>query len=229
MQFLSVFWFCLIFLISCNDYYNQQQTAPHIVDISSPKLQFFSDGPWYTWAAYSSTTNTAEVDHDADLATAVINQKQNKKKHWDESLEYLADYCKTNGPFDGVYGFSQGVAIITNFSLPTIWKDRFHLKACPWKFAILACGGGSSNVITTTPDDESNGIHNTANIIAIPSFHIFGSKDPIKDDSHKLEQYWDSNSKTVYTHEKGHEIDMLLLHREKQVALLLTEFFDRVT
>lgn len=129
-------------------------------------------------------------------------------------MEYLAKYCQENGPFDGVYGFSLGVSIITALSHPSIWRDRLKLKCCPWKFAILACGGGSKMLGNLSSDIT----------IDLPSFHIFGAKDNLLKDSQALAMYWISSKKGNYTHERGHAIDMDLCRREKDLACLLNDF-----
>lgn len=124
-------------------------------------------------------------------------------------------FLKDNGPFDGVYGFSQGVAVITSFSHPSIWQDRFGMDSCPWKFALLACGGGASE--NSRPNSP----------ICIPSLHMFGAVDPYKSASLELEKCWSNDEKLTYTHQKGHEIDLLILNREKELHRLLTDFLDK--
>jgi hypothetical protein len=172
--------------------------APHIASTCYPGLDQFVEGPFYTWADDSS--------------------RGDESCCWDQSLDYLAKFLKENGPFDGVYGFSQGVAMITNFSHPSIWQDRFGMDSCPWKSAILACGGGASGSCCAAMDSRP---------IRIPSLHIFGAVDPYQSDGHKLEQYWATEHKTTYTHQKGHEIDLLILNREKKLDRLLTDFLDQ--
>jgi pimeloyl-ACP methyl ester carboxylesterase len=171
--------------------------APHTTPTCFSALHAYSEGPWYAW---DSVTETAV------------------SKPLEESLKYLAKFLKENGPFDGVYGFSQGVAMITNFSHPSIWRDRFQFERCPWNFAILACGGASTCMSLDKDDSRT---------IEIPSFQIFGARDPIKPDSHVLERYWDASRKITYTHRKGHEIDLQILRVEKSLKSLLDNFLDK--
>ena len=170
--------------------------APHVIPWCNPGLNRFSDGPFYVWA---DPTKSLEVQED----------------QWDESLEYLAKYMKENGPFDGVYGFSQGTAMITEFSHPNIWKDKFKMNSCPWKFAILCCGGASHQITL------SKGM-----IINVPSFHIFGKKDRIMMDSKTIAEFWDQSQKVTHTHGRGHEIDAQMYNREKEMIVKLNEFLD---
>jgi len=170
--------------------------APHLSRCCYPGLDRLSDGPWYIWS---------------DISKGLEHQED----QWDESLEHLAKYCKENGPFDGVYGFSQGTAIITDFSHPNIWKDKFKMKSCPWKFAILACGGASHQVTL------KRGM-----TVKIPSFHIWGKKDRILNDSKTIAEYWDPPMRITHSHGRGHEIDVQMCHREGEMMEKLSKFLD---
>jgi len=155
-------------------------------------------GPFYSWADIYK----AGVDLEAQ---------------WHTSFDVIAKFCADNGPFDGVYGFSQGAAIVTNFSHPSIWKDRFKMEKCPWNFAILACGsyGSLMTIGTETP-------------ISLPSFHILGRDDIFYDQSKDLFTYWDSFHKVTSTHARGHEIDMFIWTREKLIMMMLDNFLTKV-
>ena len=170
--------------------------APHVARQCYPGLENFSDGPFYTW---SDTSKSLEDQED----------------QWEDSLVYIAEYCKRKGPFAGVYGFSQGAAIITNFSHPTIWRDKFKMSVCPWKFAILGCAGASHRL------SISKGV-----TINMPSFHILGLKDRHLNDSRTISQFWDKSQKATFTHDRGHEIDMQMWKREKELMERLNEFLN---
>ena len=171
--------------------------APHMTKTYHPGLDLISEGPFYTWA---------------DKSKALSDQED----QWDESLQFMAKFCKANGPFAGVYGFSQSAAIITNFSHPKIWRDRFKMKQCPWKFVILACGTGKHHM--TIPMSTT---------IEMPSLHIFGKKDDKHlSNSKMLAGYWDHSQKMTHTHGRGHEIDMQISKRETEMMLKLNKFLD---
>merc|ERR1712087_520530 len=107
------------------------------------------------------------------------------------------------------------MGMVTSFSHPSIWKERFQFDECPWRFCILACGGASN----WTSSLQEEGFP-----LCLPSFHIFGNLDPIKFDSWKLEKLWDPAQKKSYTHKKGHEIDMQMINREPELAHQVKEF-----
>ena len=182
--------------------------APHVMEYCYPGLDRFSDGPFYAWAVPSMNPLLF-------VAALFGKTSSDQEDQWDQSLECIAKFCEKNGPFDGVYGFSQGAAIITNFSHPKIWKDRFHMKCCPWNFAILACGGASQYLTITE-----------GTTIDLPSFHIYGGRDWLLVDSKKIANYWDPSQKVTHTHGRGHEIDIQMNKREKEMMVKLNDFLD---
>lgn len=167
--------------------------APHQTNLCYPGLQNFVHGPFWTWSEASNN------------------------EQWEKSLESIAAYCRKEGPFDVVFGFSQGAAIITQFSYPAIWKERFGFRSCPWKSAILACGA-AGNV--------ANNCHVK---IEIPSLHIMGSMDPYLAESKSLMDRWNTSSARTYLHQKGHEIDLLILSREEELAAILNNFLTNIS
>lgn len=171
--------------------------APHICEKPYPGLEYYSNNDFYTWGGKKFSKNG-----DAD---------------WEESLQYLADYCKKHGPYDGVYGFSQGAALITAFSSPKIWRTKYGLKCQPWSFAILANGGGSWLLPTRNQD-----------LINIRSFHIKGKKDHAFKDSGRLEDRWRSDKRSSYTTKGGHAIDLWIMKREPDLEYHLHCFFDQI-
>ena len=171
--------------------------APHKTTSWHRSLNQISEGPFYSWADSSASLSDQE-------------------DQWEASLVYIAEYCKKHGPFDAVYGFSQGTSIITNVSHYTIWKDRFQMKECPWKFAILACGGANHHI--TIP---------RAMIITIPSFHILGKKDTYLSNSKQIAEYWNRSTKVTRTKAGGHEIDMGFSSRETELMTALNDFIEK--
>jgi hypothetical protein len=148
------------------------------------------------------------------------------EEQWDESLIYLAEYCKRHGPFDGVYGFSQGAAMITNFSYPAMWRNRFGMTTRPWKFAILACGTGGHNITTSSSSSPLGGCATAATKIDMPSFHIFGRKDRHMNDGMTMSDRWTDVGRVAHVHCSGHEIDVRMHAREKEMMRKLRIFLD---
>jgi len=160
-------------------------------------LALFSNGPWYTWVDVSSVA----------------------QESLENSLEYLANHLRENGPYDGVYCFSLSCTLVTIFSDPAIWRDQFDFSDRPWKFAILACAGGLQWLETSRRRLSAKGID-------IPTLHLKGATDQILDQSTKLEKYWTDATRKSYTHKGGHTIDMTILRREPELKRLLLGFLD---
>ncbi|KAL9188495.1 LOW QUALITY PROTEIN: hypothetical protein ACHAXT_006873 [Thalassiosira profunda] len=134
------------------------------------------------------------------------NNGANAKAQMAESLEYVASYIRENGPFDGVYAFSQASVVVTNLLAE---------NDSPFKFALLACGGCSQLLVSNDGP------------ISIPSFHIFGAEDPWLDQSLAIANNW-KNAVTA-THSGGHSIDVAFKKRETGVMGKLNEFLDGQT
>jgi len=164
-------------------------------------LANFSDGPWYTWAGRKSMGLQWDLES------------------WEASQRYLIEYVQQHGPFDGVYAFSQGVALTTTVCAPEVWRDKFGLENCPFRFAILACGG-AGGLVSVPMEGEG---------IGIPSLHIKGGADWCLADSTKLENHWNEAQRKSFTHPGGHEITLGLLTKQPELALLLDRFLDQVS
>ena len=181
--------------------------GPHIVAKSAVGLDQLSDGPFYAWA--DPTKSLYE-----------------REEMWESSLDYIAEYCRksNNTTFVGIFGFSQGAAIITNFCHPNIWKNKYNMKACPWEFAILACGAGGHCITGVSRDSTT-----TTTKIEIPSFHIYGKNDRQLNDSKIISEYWSHTQRCAHTHSRGHEIDIQMHAREKEMMKKLNSFYDECT
>jgi hypothetical protein len=179
--------------------------APHETRCYNEKGKLFN-GPFYSWASLGDSDDANMIEKFRKENVSYV------RGQWDGSLECLAEFCNEHGPFDGVFGVSQGAAIATDFSHPTIWKDRFHMEQCPWKFAILGIPGGD---VTIEKD---------ATLINLPSFHIFGEKEERRN---KLlpELFWDPSQKVTCFHSGGHDLSPLLWTPE--LMELLDQFVEK--
>ena len=183
--------------------------APHVVSHPSPGLENFADGPYYAW---SDPARSLEIRED----------------QWNESMEYVVRRLRDDAPFDGVYGFSQGAAMITNLSHPKsvdVWKgggsNRYSSGdggKLPWQFAILACGAGCHNITESRFGDDCS--------IDVPSFHIFGKNDRYANDSRTIYDYWSADDRAMHVHGRGHEIDAMMHTREHIMMGKLRTFLD---
>ncbi|ORY05888.1 hypothetical protein K493DRAFT_310830 [Basidiobolus meristosporus CBS 931.73] len=114
----------------------------------------------------------------------------------ESGLEYIYDFMKSEGPFDGVLGFSQGATIAA------VICAQQQLKLAPadvpaLKFAIMF-SGIKSFYHTHVPL--------FSNKIELPSFHAFGQKDTwiTPDLSQELADCF--NHPIVHAHPQGHVV-----------------------
>ncbi|KAK1410676.1 hypothetical protein QVD17_37215 [Tagetes erecta] len=123
--------------------------------------------------------------------------------NFEECLEKIEEFMLTHGPFDGVLGFSQGAMLAT--TIPGIQREGVALTKVPKvKFVIIASGAkfGTSKFGIPTLASAS-----FSSPITIPSLHIIGATDIIKEEGiGLLESFVDP---FVIDHPEGHTIPSL--------------------
>lgn len=116
-----------------------------------------------------------------------------------QSYEYIIDIIDEDGPFDGVVGFSQGAAAAATTLL---WNEKLDPTSPPlFKFGIFFC--------STKPLDADDGASiksaaSTRLLPSMPTVHVVGQKDPVKDQSLGLFALADPQYSRLITHEAGH-------------------------
>ena len=128
------------------------------------------------------------------------------------SLRRVMWYIEKHGPYDGIFGFSQGAVLVSILSTSTCWRGLFGLDACPWRFAICANAGGTSfikGLRLAQADGESCALSLP---ISLPSLHIVGRWDFHARASRQLVSQYDGSLATVYPHAHAHELPMPLAH-----------------
>ncbi|KAJ3659414.1 hypothetical protein Zmor_011103 [Zophobas morio] len=85
---------------------------------------------------------------------------------FEDSVKLIEDVFEKEGPFDGIFGFSQGACFV---GLLCDLQQRGLLR-CKFDFAIMAAGFKSGSLPHMKYYSES---------ISIPSLHIFGETDKI--------------------------------------------------
>eukprot|EP00929_Paragymnodinium_shiwhaense_P092711 TRINITY_DN52708_c0_g1_i1.p1 TRINITY_DN52708_c0_g1~~TRINITY_DN52708_c0_g1_i1.p1 ORF type:complete len:210 (-),score=15.87 TRINITY_DN52708_c0_g1_i1:271-900(-) len=84
----------------------------------------------------------------------------------DESLEFLRDFAASNGPFDGVLGFSQGACLA---GIMCAMQGEVSTAApVDVKFAVICCGFCSR-------DSQHSALYHQE--IDVPSLHVIGEAD----------------------------------------------------
>ena len=150
------------------------QATNEDVEVFDPQLkEKFKEDKFYTWALYDKETG--------------------KYKGFIESTKYVVNHINTNGPFDGILGFSQG-GFIGRLIIKSKEKrfEEYRPNVIP-SFLILFSSGLMRN-----PFEELLTKYD------VPILHIYGTND-------KIQPKYDSSinvegEKSIIVHDKGHTI-----------------------
>ena len=133
-------------------------------------------------------------------------------------LRLVLRYIERFGPYDGLYGFSQGAALVSLISRPGMIDALGGCAVRPWSFVILACG-------VPLGDEAAATLCATAPI-ALPSLHLIGRWDLLcRTGSERLAAQY--KAPTVYTHDSGHSLPAGLLADTAFAATVRTFIMDQ--
>lgn len=147
-------------------------------------------GPWFSW-----------VD---TLVPSDSTQEKQRQEQLEGALRYVMEHVIAHGPYDVVFGFSQGAAIVALLSDFEVLAWLGMSDILPWSAAICCCGAGEGSVLTAakTLIDGDLQIH-----CAVPSVHLIGLRDDKKDESERLSNLFSSDSPVFYM-DGGHEVSV---------------------
>jgi hypothetical protein len=131
-----------------------------------------------------------------------------KMRNWERTREWIVDLFARQGPFDGVFGFSQGAALAG--LLPGLLEPAGSLT---FNFAIMA-GGFRSKA------PEHAEIFGYRFGYTIPSIHIIGQTDGIVPSSDSYELARQFVSPVVLEHPGGHVVAATPLIRDRVTMFL---------
>jgi hypothetical protein len=129
-------------------------------------------------------------------------------RHWDETegtvvqaCEYLLDIIEDEGPFDGVIGFSQGAAAAASLIL---YHQRQHVTEPPlFQLAIFFC---ATRPLDADGAASSRSKASTDLLPQIPTVHIVGQQDELKEQSMSLFAIAEGQYAKLLSHNAGHVI-----------------------
>lgn len=120
----------------------------------------------------------------------------------DESVTAVREAVKSQGPFDGILGFSQGAAFVA--MLCSLHEQKLQPEFS-FRFAILVAGFRSAC-------EEHQKFYDPP--LEIPSLHVFGLEDRVIPDNMSRELLPSFKDPQVLTHPGGHFVPAASAHRQ---------------
>jgi predicted esterase len=121
-------------------------------------------------------------------------------------LQNIEDFIEEEGPFDGLFGFSEGAAVAATFIIHQ--SRRLNQPEDRIKCAVFFCGG-----IPEDPDCLARGMirsldpEQDGEIIDIPTAHIWAENDiSYPNNGRKLFGLCRKDARESYVHQLGHSI-----------------------
>eukprot|EP00316_Scyphosphaera_apsteinii_P009994 CAMPEP_0119327738 /NCGR_PEP_ID=MMETSP1333-20130426/71572_1 /TAXON_ID=418940 /ORGANISM="Scyphosphaera apsteinii, Strain RCC1455" /LENGTH=248 /DNA_ID=CAMNT_0007336421 /DNA_START=54 /DNA_END=799 /DNA_ORIENTATION=- len=133
------------------------------------------------------------------------------------AIARIMQVIKRCGPYDGLFGFSQGALMVTCLSSPLVWKRMYGLSTCPWRFVICANAGGTS--VLQRLRFQGHRLKEHLPICSIFSLHLVGRQDGHRSASEALIEYFQDVTKHI--HPYGHELPMPLKDDAELAAVSL--------
>ncbi|ROS01646.1 acyl-CoA synthetase (AMP-forming)/AMP-acid ligase II [Sinobacterium caligoides] len=187
--------------------------------LSSRELDNLFSGPWYSWLPDSDYSRPND-ETGSILLTAIANAAQ-----------YVLNVVEKEGPFDAVYGFSQGGVIATLVNrlahddvLFTSLRDALGQSEPfiqptepPFRTEIIACAAAP---LTFLRFSQCPGLALSPTVTPIvQTIHLIGRQDNNRIWSEALAVAMDSPSNHIYYLDDGHEIS----RQQRQNTTLATQ------
>jgi pimeloyl-ACP methyl ester carboxylesterase len=125
------------------------------------------------------------------------------------ALSQLDAYLASEGPFDGVIGYSQGASLAATYLIRT--AQRHPSAPLPFRYAIFFSGGrpldpralDEGRLHLIDPEDPAG----VSGIIGLPTANIWGRNDKLWPGSSEiLFKLCDATTRTSYVHDEGHDV-----------------------
>ncbi len=167
---------------------------------------FFGEPPHRSFHGPDTFTSFGSMVHNStpsSLEDAIYHSKHNLgHEAIVEAITTLGHLIETEGPFDGILGFSEGSSIAATFLADHLTKSRAAGKDSMLKLGIFWGG-----LPPSTADGKRWFLPSTdGQIFDLPTLHIIGSRDPFLATAMLLYNLCEPNSATLFDHGKGHII-----------------------
>ena len=213
--------------VSCDMYEATLEASAH-----NELFYMFSERPFYTWFHHWWFIT----------GTSGIGRRGGSLHH---SLQRVIAIIEAHGPYDAIYGFSQGAFMAACICNQTVWKGLCGLDRCPVRGAILANSALANTlrsveiaqadvrqVGTTSCSGKCLGCSLCTNAHArmtlpvgreVASLHLIGECDWWRSASEAMATTFERSESYVHAH--GHELPMALKN-DAALTASLHRFFN---
>lgn len=180
------------------------------VYVDAPSL---ATGDFGWWHAVKSE-NSAEKGNPG-VGPAMVHYKG-----WERTRDWIIDFFEKNGPFDGIFGFSQGAALAALLvSLRAPNGKTTASKPLSFYFAIVVSGFLAADAVLAKGYESKDSYD-------LPSVHIIGRSDSIvpSEYSHRVASRF--NAPLILEHNGGHVVASTP-DIKQQVSIFLEDMIAR--
>ena len=191
----------------------QDQMKPLVSDSESLVEYIAIDAPTLTsgdfgwWRAVADKSSAASGDPG-------VNPAPKHYKGWTRTRELLESVFAERGPFDGVFGFSQGAAL-TGLLVGLRASDGLITKDKPLSFGFAILVGGF-----TSNDPKHAALYSSSQSYSLPSLHLIGLADSIVPSEVSQRLAAKFTNPTLALHSGGHVIPSTPEIRQQYRAFL---------
>ena len=143
-------------------------------------------------------------------------------RNWELTRSWTNDLFRNQGPFDGVFGFSQGAAL-TGLLTGLRASDEKVSDETPIAFDFAIMVGG---FLSAEPEHQK--LYAATDRYRIPSIHVIGTSDYVVPSTESRELAARFEAPEIIEHPGGHVIPALPVVQEK-VTAFVTDMADRAT
>ncbi|KAM0326970.1 hypothetical protein ACHAQA_006091 [Verticillium albo-atrum] len=195
------------------------ETAPHHI------FQEVFEPPFFNWIRWAETNELSDPEVFKESTTSIKS-----------ALDFLDDVVEEQGPFDAILGFSQGASVACSYLLHLNQREG---SCSPFRFALFFSSGGLSAdslellELATSPSvtgsRQAEQYPATGSMakqkLTIPSLHVYGNVDELKNDALEMMRLWDSGTAAAESHSGGHVIprDALAVKKIAAAARLMIQ------
>jgi len=145
--------------------------------------------------SYYPSTDTYYQYYDQDSASSMSL-----------AVSQLSNYIESEGPFDGVIGYSQGASLAATFLIG--YSQQNPSSPLPFKCAVFFSGGKPLDPVMLSKGKlELIDPTKTGTLLKLPTANIWGRNDTLwPGSSQVLSDLCDDSMRTVVLHDEGHDI-----------------------